>query len=299
MKKFTKVVLYIVAGMALAGVICLGIGSLGHGFKKIGEFGLSGSDRVIKFCFLDENTSIFENSDEVGSGQVTEYSAEGLKNLDFDLGAGNFEILPSSDGKIRITNNTSLDIKTKMENATLYVGTDNKSSFTYNEKSKVKIEIPENIDYESVEYSFGAGQFEQNLDIKCKEYTLELGAGKAFIKGLTTDFICANLGAGEIEFNNAYTDNADFEVDMGTMNYQGDVYGSMELECSMGSVDMVLFSSEDEHNISYEIGAGSFGYGHRNYSGSGEYESYSEDVESNFEIACSMGTVNIDFNEAL
>lgn len=299
MTNFTKVVLKIVAGMSLAGVICLCIGGLGNGFNKIDDVGIRGTEKIFKYHFSKDDIGDFEDATKLEAGKTMEYTSSDLRNLEFNLGAGEYEIVPSENGKVVITNNTKLDLESGLEDGTLYVGIENRSHITYDDKNKVTIALPEGISYDSVYYNLGAGDFSQKLDIECNNFDLEVGAGKVYIQGLNANDLNVELGAGDITLYDAYAKMANFEIGMGNMTYNGDVSGDMEIDCSMGSVFMELFSLEEDHNIDYEISAGNFNYGHKSYSGIGYHKVNNNDAESNYEITCSMGNITIDFNEAI
>lgn len=294
MNKFTKYTYLIAGAIALCGLLCVIVGALGGGFEKAKSIPLNNR-------FITYNTShieISEDAEVIGNGEVKEFFAGDIKNLDFALGACKVDVIPSDNNTVTISNTTKLDIQSELADNTLRIYCDEDTVMLTN-SGQVTISIPANMTFDNVDFSFGAIEYKQSVAMTADTCTIELGAGDMEVESLNASYIEANVGAGNLTLKKTFAKNADFEIGMGNLDMDGNISNNMELDCGIGNASLILDCMDKDHNVSYDVSMGTFKYGSNQVDGisGGNYIDNGSDYE--YTIACSMGNVDITFNERI
>ena len=90
--------------------------------------------------------------------------------------------------------------------------------------------------------------------------------------------------------------NAELEVGMGKLIFEGNVSGNMNAECSMGSMEFTMTSEEAAHDYEVECAMGTVTVGSHTYSGVGlDQQIVNHEAGSLYELICSMGEIKMQF----
>lgn len=297
MKKLTRIFL-------IASAICLGGGIILFTIGiKMGAATKAWNLLSTGFPFGNSNIAVNLGSDDnetdaevVNQNGESAFATYEIKNIEVAIGAAHTIIKPSSDDRIHVINNSNQKINVYISNDKLKIESDDDNVMT-NVKGTISIEIPEGLKLDNLDMDYGAAEVESEGDytIECRRFTLDLGAGDVKLNGIKAHDAEINVGAGNVVLNKTYTVNMDADLGMGAIEYQGDVSGDMEIDCSMGSVDMELDSRKEDHNYEYNVSAGSLRIDNEECAGFESVRSGNADVDSNYEIDCSMGSVSLRF----
>ena len=84
---------------------------------------------------------------------------------------------------------------------------------------------------------------------------------------------------------------------MGHLYLEGAVGDKAEMECAMGSLEMVIEGSQTDFNYDVECGMGNIDLGRSSYSGVAQDKRIDNGAEKRMVIECAMGDVDISFTE--
>lgn len=336
MKKFVKVSLMAAGILALTGVVlCLvsitmgGTGMIRYihnnehmekrieaaeeVFENIADSFSYGSHDGIKTHEIVNNITGGGDADRLevnGSayydgGYEEHYFMENIRNLDLDLGAGTLIIqekdavdntidiyiqgvgkcshyVEEGDGTLRVEG---------FKGITHIVGTN-----IYKD-NVITIALPAGCQFEEVELEIGAGIMEV-YNLSAYELEAAVGAGELSLSDVEAGEWSVDVGAGVVETNvMTVKKDADITVGMGSVAYNGCIMGNLDVECSMGNVEMELDGKETDHNYEIECGAGNIVVGGFSTSALAMERKINNGAASTFEIECSMGNVNIWFRD--
>ncbi len=175
--------------------------------------------------------------------------------------------------------------------------------------------LPDGCALEECEIDVGAGVMD-SIFLKARQVDVSLGAGSLKAAGFEGDEVNLEVEAGELLAGRVTAGKADFEVGAGTLNIEellvsreadisvsagncgitGTITGELELKCDVGSAQMHLTGSEDDH--SYEVrGMGEITVGSYRHDGFAAERSWNAGKGSLFDIDCNLGTVTVTFEE--
>lgn len=295
MKKLTKALLYIMAGLALVGILLTIAGAIGGGFRKFPSIYYSGAGLVVSEFNVTDNGSDMVRA--ISKEQA--FDTADVKNLSISIGAREVLVKESTDNKIHIINNGKRNVETYVSGETLYIEDKDSSikavGINIGSSENITIFLPKNMSFEDIEYNMGAVGFKQDVPISCKNLDIDLGAGSISIKDLKADKLGTNLGAGSMEISGAEVGKMDIELGMGSFNYTGSLAGDMNLECSMGSANIKLANDIKDYNFKCDVSAGTIKYGNEKITNASVDKEVNNGSKSTIDIDCSMGTVVVDF----
>lgn len=231
-------------------------------------------------------------------------AADGIRNLELELGAGEFIIREKevSDGVIDIDVEGIGKCSNYVKNDTLYVegfksayviGSNISINSTMN---RITLEIPADMSFDEIDVEIGAGVMEIS-DLKAREFDAAIGAGELTMENIEANEFSTEIGAGSLNAENVSTQNADVTVNLGECIYNGTISGNLEAECDMGSMEFYLNGREEEHNYEIECAAGNIEVGSLSFTALGAEKMINNGVGSTFDISCSMGDITIRFKE--
>lgn len=129
--------------------------------------------------------------------------------------------------------------------------------------------------------------------------TLSVGAGDLSLNTLVCRQADIDVAAGDLEIADAtVTDGADIALGMGDVDIEGRMSGELDVDCDMGEVTLTLRGTAREYNYDIDCSMGTVNVGADSYSGMGAERSIDNGAGNDFHIDCSMGTVNIIFDAA-
>ena len=291
MKVSTKVALASAAGLILAGGIMCAIG-----------FGMGGWAAALELTdhspYLDLRDGIAVGYDALGNmskdGDYTmSFKSEYIDNLDFEIDA--------SDVKI-VDNTTDNNINVTVKNSS-YASDDSDHSLRLKirgkagGKSEVIIAIPKGKDFNNIKLEIGATDMDVESFI-CYNLRISAGAGDVTIGDLLSkNYTELKVAAGGLTINNAKLNNLDLECGAGDVQFTGIIEDDLNAECGMGNITINLIDKAENHKLDLEAAMGNITYNGKSLSGFVNEIEEGSDEESQYEIECGMGNIDITFTE--
>lgn len=280
MKKLVKA--FLIGAIVM---IVLGIGLCAGGVMAAGGF-KPAMDSFIRSQGTENSVGTTASEVFSDAGEIT-FGQEDVKSLKIDVGAAEAEITENDSAKefcIRTDGNYEIYVR----NGILHI--EAKKNL---DDHKLLLEIPGDFVFEDVEISAGACEIDIH-QIESKEFDVEVGAGQVKIGNLVADKAEFEIGAGEILVGYGNVSECDVNVGMGNFEYTGMVLNHGDVECSMGNVEFHLEKGVEEYNFEIECGAGSVDIGNQSFSGLGTEKFINNQVQEQFNIECSMGSVTVN-----
>lgn len=308
MKKLVKICLIISAFLAVIGVIAvtagMAMGARPQDFLllRIDEDGLIiGELEAIRPAEAVEETgnvqpaeAVKETSDtrttETGemsentgiSGEGERFSADEIHSLKIDVSKGSLRIYAAGEGETDIIcyTNRSYNI-CRIDDGTLIIedDEDNFSLINIGLKNDVQIEL--------------------YLPPKTMEkMELNLGACGAKIAQLDTEELSLDVGTGSAKIESIRAlESADLQVGVGTVVVEAFEGNNLNLDCGIGSLNIVLQGNEADYNYDLDCGIGQIALGSRSFSGMGWENNQDNDTEKNVTADCGVGEIRIGFTD--
>ena len=291
MKVSTKVALASAAGLILAGAIMCAIG-----------FGMGGWAAALELTDLSPYMDLrdglavgydaLSNMSNEGDYTLT-FKSEYINNIDFEIGA--------SDVKI-VDNTTDNNINVTIKNAS-YASDDSNHSLGLkikgkaNGKSEVTVAIPKGKKFGTIKLQIGATDMEVDSFI-CSNLTISAGAGDVTIGDLLSDNrVELNVAAGSLKIENAKVKDLDLECGAGDVEFAGIIEDDLDAECGMGNITLNLIDKSENHSLALEAAMGNITFNGEHLSGFVNEIEHGSDEESQYDIECGMGNIDITFTE--
>ena len=184
--------------------------------------------------------------------QKTDINNENINNLNIDLNYSSLEIRTGNEFAVE-TNNSKVTIKDY--NNTLDVKENN--SNWYNHNYQVIVYIPENIIFDKVNISNGAG--EVNISsISCSDFEYSIGAGKTSINNLVAnDKAKIDGGAGKINIDNGIIGTLNLDMGVGKTDINANITADSKISAGVGSLNLNLLNTMSNYKIRVDKGLGS------------------------------------------
>ncbi len=125
-----------------------------------------------------------------------------------------------------------------------------------NERSMVKLTLPEDFSFEKIRLTTGAGEL--NADsIKTAQLNVKIGAGEFHIKHLLVSD-CANIdgGAGEIWVGDGNIHNLSMSFGAGEVHMHAAVTGNSQISAGVGELHLALIGNPDDYSATIAKGIG-------------------------------------------
>lgn len=308
MNKFLKITLLAALAMVLLGAVLSLAGRAAGGRYQVDEM-YNNNEFSVPFVSYNDHWEVTEE-DSVGfdgghpiQGKdfqaVIPYntSASGtLKGLDMELGGVGLYVSESSDGDIHLE---GVDVKKAqyyVEDGILYIkALDNRPKIKYNgPDTYIYLYLPDDAEFSSVYVGLGAGEADLS-GFRADKLNCDVGAGTMNLSEVEAKEADINLGMGEMYFYDMTVDDMNFEVGMGNLDFDGSITGNMTGDCGMGTVYMYLDGKESDHNYQLETSMGSMLVGDNEFSGMASERTLNYDADSDFNLTCSMGSMEIYF----
>ena len=311
MKKTSRIIFYVIGIMAIVGIAFMIIGKMNNGHLinvNIGRDGVKISDGPD----FDMDTSDIglnlikgsEGENKLAMDEKVGYDAAKVRELTLDLGAREVMIVESEDDMIYVTNLSKYPIYTRLNDDELTISCDDGPGIGLNigkkaSSLKVVIAIPKGMRFDEAKLSLGAVKLDVTTVLNTDELTIDIGAGQATFDGIEAREATISVGAGQMTIKSFHADKLDADVGMGNMELSGDVKKDMELSCGMGSVKLDMEGRLEDHTIEYEVAAGSIRMDGRNLVEGGGEGTIDNNSDSKYELDCSMGSIELNWNGVL
>ena len=270
----------IIKAIAIALAIMIIFGIISVVFSII--LSIAGVNYIFDFI-SKENVQIVENS----------YNKEDVISLNVDTNIANIDILVGDEFKV-IGENVSENFESKLENGILTISEESSNISKINGKSsKIKIYIPEDIVFESVDLDVDVG--ESNIHrLKANILNLNSGTGEIDIKNLEViGSVVIKSGVGEFNIENSVINNLELESGVGECDIRASIKGSSKIKADIGSISLHLIDFDTTTDkVIIEKGLGQLEINERNYSGNQEVGQGSENV---INIEGSIGEIDIEY----
>lgn len=330
MKKFTKIMLIIVAVLVVLGLLFCGVaaglgagrteviqeiekeGELACGNWHIGKYGIYYGESDASYVDDDDiydtddddmdddddDMSGFESLETIGSGEAT---LSEVKNIKMNIDAAAVKIVTAEDNDkitVELKKGKEKYLTCKMEDATF--------SINYNEKKKVGIgykgakilvHVPKQAVFSDVTMKVGAADVKMNVaDLTCENLTLDVGAGNFEADGFTVNqTLNASIGAGNLEMDGGIYQNVEMNCGVGNLEFAGTVNGNLTGECGMGNVTLDLKGTETDYDYKLACGMGQIVINGTTYSAiSGNKTITNENIIGTIDLDCGMGQITCD-----
>jgi len=228
-----------------------------------------------------ENKSENKNNyEEVNDNLCIAYDSDEVKSLTLNLGACHTVAIPGNKWMIETRGIHKSNIDYTLENGKLVINSVKKREFfdflNHGTKNKmvprILITVPENADIDELKIQLGAGLFKsQDLNVKCSDLVLNIGAGNLILKGISSA-------------------RANIKCAMGNTELTGDIRGRTNIDCGMGAINLKLSGNKEDYSLDCKVGLGEVRFNGEKYSGVKTIEPDNK-KENHISINCGMGSV--------
>lgn len=135
-------------------------------------------------------------------------------------------------------------------------------------------------------------------DWRAREIDIEIGAGWLTADKLLANELSIDVGAGEASIGYVESTNTDITSGMGKIIIDGGVLtGKTDIECGMGTIDVVINGKEVDYGGSIEVGMGAVTIGSNSRAGTGGTINFNKGATNFIDAECGMGVINVLFEE--
>lgn len=160
-------------------------------------------------------------------------------------------------------------------------------------KYQVTIYIPDNFEPKNLEISIGAGRAEL-CDMETDYVDFEIGAGELVAdKLIVNNESSLEVGAGKIAIKDLIAKDVSLDCGVGEIDIKGDIRGSSSANCGMGHISIKLKEPESRYDFGLSCGLGNININGDNYSFTSDSNRYGNDAEYEFDIECGVGSVEV------
>ncbi len=311
MRKFTRISLMIVAAMAGAGVLMLGIATvMGAGYSTIKGMAQRGEFDFGPWHFGDgiywndserENDSENETYEETGDKDIYRYRTDTVRCLDVEIGAAEVifqEGAEDSEIIVTIKSGSRKYYEGGMDGDTLEISYNSKESHLgRGEAPKIIIQIPENMRFEKFDLDVAASELNFDIgELVCGELSLTVGAGSVTVSNVRVEGeLDVEIGVGTGELIDVSCGSLQVQCGMGQFIMDGVVSGDVDAECSMGSMVLELDGNEADYNYDVSCGMGDLTINGSSYAGiAGNRQIKNANAVGTIRLECGMGTLDLD-----
>lgn len=293
MKKSTQISLIISIAFIVIGGILYALGLHYGGFDQAKEMSSLMIDKFGLHVPLNDTSLYFKfntNEEKINGDYTGNFDLSDVDNIDIQIGAADLKFNDSTDESIGVTLDGMNTSQVYVEDDTLFICSKGSTM-----KGKVEIAIPKSAKFSNINIEAGAAEM-KNIAWECNRITMDLGAGDAKITSLNvTDSATFDIGAGNLEIQNAVIADMDADLGMGNLEFNGLVSGDLTVDCGMGNAEFSFTDSADNHNFDLEASLGNIELGQKRDSGLGNHIVIDNDADSDYEIECGMGNIEINF----
>lgn len=219
---------------------------------------------------------------------ATNLENTGVETLDIEIAFTNLTIKTGETLKIETDNN---NINYKQENQKLEIKEKNNKWFVNYVEKELILYLPENIKFEKVKISTGAGKIDIEA-LNTDNLYFELGAGETQIQNLNVSKECEiDSGAGKLSILNGTINDLDLDMGVGEVNLTSSLTGKNEINAGVGNLNIDLQGEKESYKIQADKGIGSVKIdGKEIYDG----ETFG-DGANHIEVDGGVGNIKIDF----
>lgn len=244
------------------------------------------------------DASSFDSRYDIWSGDVEKFClGEGVETLEIEAGGCKFNTRMSGDDAFYVEASDVGKFQAYLENGTLCIRTTTSSrSWKDWKDSEVTLYVPEGCHFRKAVIELGAGELEfEALD--ADRVTLGVGAGSITVNNLKADSLEMEIGMGLVEMKDAGVKDMEAEIGMGSLVMEGNIEGSVDVNCSMGNVELEIAGSQQDFNYKLDGAMGNIDLGQESYSGFGMSKRIDNGAQKNMKVECAAGNITISFTD--
>ena len=180
-----------------------------------------------------DDVEIFKNDKEIMSGDIplTAIESDGVKELDINLGGGEFFIKKSPDSNFYLQAENVEKLQIYTDNDTLHLKA--LRDDINDKETTVELYLPEKM-YEEMSLSLGAGMVMLEDSVSVSSFEGEIGAGQMIMEGIDCNNMSVKVGAGEFVGENINVKvDAALKIGAGHIQMDGYVGENLDVKCSM------------------------------------------------------------------
>lgn len=246
-----------------------------------------------------EDSMVFDKEHEIMNGDVDKYSVGSeITELFVEVGGCVFTMKESGDDSYYLEAENIKKFQGYVEDGTLYVRA-TVGSGTVAKECRVTLYVPSHwseIRLEKVDMELGAGVMTLG-SLDADKVLLKVGAGQLTLSETSADTMEISVDMGEMVVEEMFVEELLGEVGMGHLYLEGAIYDRADVECAMGSLEMVVEGKQQDFDYDVECGMGSIKLGSDSYSGVAQEKAIDNKASKKMLVECAMGDVNISFTE--
>lgn len=208
------------------------------------------------------------------SSDSFKFEADNIHEIEVDMKAGILEIRESSDAYIRvdIQGRRISDLRSELDGDTLKIKND-----SVLRRGKIMLYLPAGVVWDHLDIELGAGEGRLYDPIRTKELSVDIGAGSF----LTDAFV--------------FAENTNLSVGAGSMKVKKLESEYTDIDCGVGSVEVILVGSQDHFSYDVDCSIGTVRLGNEKIStNKGNTSGYGKRY---IHAKCSVGKIDIQFVE--
>lgn len=248
-----------------------------------------------------DDSMVFDKNHEIFKGDVDKYAVGShIDELFVEVGGCVFTMKESGDDNYYLEAENTKKFQGYVEDGTLFVrATIGTGTVAKGEECRVTLYVPDNWKeqrLEKVNMELGAGVMKLN-SLAAEKILLEVGAGQITVAEIMADTLDISVGMGEILVEDLEVDKLLGDVGMGHLYLEGAISDKADVECAMGSLEMVVEGNQDDFDYDVECGMGNIRLGNKNYGGVAQEQTIDNGASKKMLVECAMGDVSISFTE--
>lgn len=210
---------------------------------------------AIAVCVVGGTLGIVRsNNSEYLEEITTNLEGRDIATLKIDLKATNLIIKTGGDVFKAETNNSRINCK---QDGNQLIIKEKNNFFSASKGNTLTVYIPENMLFEAVKISTGAGVTDID-NLYTKKLSLDMGAGKVQIKNLNVfDEAKINGGAGKVEILAGTIKNLDLDAGVGKFTLITKLTGKNDIDAGVGKLEIYLTDKLEDYTIKVSKGIGS------------------------------------------
>lgn len=287
MKKVLGIIFGIIlVALAIAVIVAVNLGLFDTMGKVVKQM-LGNGDNVTM------DTSEMDSMD----GDSQSFAAGDVQQLKLNCQYGTFNVEKGDGEDIQIVvKNNSDNVKYSLKEGVLTIATDSKISIGDADEVEMTLYVPNIVLFTTADIDIGAGVLNFS-DIMLSKMNINVGAGQINMNNVSASDVIYELGAGEANNSNTDFSSLDLNVGAGAFNYDGYIAHDMNLNCSVGKIQMNLEGAYEDYNTDVTCNVGSVTVGPNIYSGKIDNKTVDNDSLYDIYIKCDVGSVEVNFTK--
>lgn len=233
--------------------------------------------------------------EEDGEQGLLTVSTDQIKQLDLDIAHGSLSITESNSDEIYVWTESDVNnIEVTCENDKIVIR-DRRTGNKRREDADIYMEIPSTNQFQNVKIQVAAGCVDIENRLNAQKFTLNADAGEITAQMLTSNDFSASVGAGTIEVVEGAFGSIKLDCGVGTIDLYGlNIESDAEISCGMGAVEVELQDDPQSFNYQLSCGLGEIEIRDNSYSALASEKRIDNGAGRTFTLNCGMGSITIE-----